>query len=111
MPVIINPENMSLELSGLGWKITALAEKDLIGTDALGARRWSLEPSAKTSQFEHGSSEQLLYVISGDGSAVVNGDTLPLGVETMLWLEPGDSCQFLAGEGGIEILQGYTPGD
>jgi quercetin dioxygenase-like cupin family protein len=53
----------------------------------------------------------LLYVIRGSGTAVVNGEDMPLNDESVLWLEPGEQYQFIAGADGLEILQGYAPGE
>lgn len=111
MPIILTPEYMEVEIDKEGWTKTTLADHKTIGTTAIVARRWSFEPSACGPEQVHGDSDQLLYVISGDGSVRVNGDSLLLGKETLLWLEQGDVYQFLAGENGLEILQGYAPGE
>jgi hypothetical protein len=29
----------------------------------------------------------------------------------VLWVEPGEKYQFIAGPQGLEILQGYAPGE
>ena len=73
------------------------------------ARRWLFEAGATGPELEHNDSDQLLYVIQGSGQAVVNGETLPLETESVLWLEPGERYHFVAGEAGLEILQGYAP--
>ena len=75
------------------------------------ARRWTLEPNATGPMLTQGDSEQLLYVIRGSGIALVNGEELPLDRESVLWLEPGEKYQFVAGDSGMEILQGYAPGE
>ena len=111
MPIILKPENMEVEVAEEGWTKTTLADHNTIGTTAIVARRWSFEPLACGPEQVHGDNDQLLYVISGDGSVRVNGESLPLGKETLLWLEQGDVYQFLAGENGLEILQGYAPGE
>jgi mannose-6-phosphate isomerase-like protein (cupin superfamily) len=54
--------------------------------------------------------DQLLYVIRGNGTAEVDERTFPLEGESVLWLEPGEQYCFIAGENGLEILQGYAPG-
>ena len=110
MPVILNHEQMHTETSGEGWTKTTLADRNTIGTSAIAAQRWSFAPDAAGPETSHGSAEQLLYVISGDGTVRVNGGTFALEQEAMLWLEPGDIYQFIAGESGLEILQGYAHG-
>ena len=74
------------------------------------ARRWILEPRAKGPELVQGNTDQLLYVIKGSGSAIVNGKEMSLTDESVLWLEPGEQYQFIAGENKLEILQGYAPG-
>lgn len=111
MPVIINPEKMKVHSQGEGWRIITLADGEAIGAETIVARRWSLAPQSRGPYTTHGDIEQLLYVISGGGVAIVGDERLPLETETMLWLEPGDGYYFEAGPLGLEILQGYPPGE
>lgn len=111
MPIILKPERMQTETTGEGWTKITLADHHTIGTSAIVASRWSFEPLATGPETIHGSTDQLLYVISGSGRVRVNGDTLTLERESVLWLERGDTFQFLAGENGLEVLQGYAPGE
>jgi quercetin dioxygenase-like cupin family protein len=101
MPVLIQSKEMKTEHRG--------ADSRTIGTAAMVARRWTFEPGAHGPELTHGPVEQLLYVIRGSGAAVVNGERLPLNVETVLWLEPGDRYHLEADDSGLEILQGYAP--
>jgi len=110
MPLFINPEDQTIHRQGEGWVVFTLADREIIGEPAMTARRWSFEPEKAGPALEHGGAEQMLYVISGDGVAVVNDYTLPLKPESMLWLQRGDHYQFKSGEAGLEILQGYAPG-
>ena len=110
MPIILKPEIMETETTGEGWTKTNLADHKTISTSAIVAQRWSFEPLAIGPEQKHGDTDQLLYVISGDGTVRVNGDSLPLDKETLLWLERDDVYQFFAGENGLEVLQGYAPG-
>ena len=111
MPIIVKAEIMETETTGEGWTKTTLADFKSIGTSAIAACRWSFEPLATGPIQVQGDPEQLLYVISGDGTVRVNGETLMLGRETVLWLEGGDVYQLAAGEVGLEVLQGYAPGE
>lgn len=110
MPIFVNPDESRIHRQGEGWVEFTLADDETIGVNAITARRWSFEPGVVGPQLEHGDAEQMIYVISGGGVALVNEDTLPLTTETMLWLEPGDRYQFKSGEQGLEILQGFAPG-
>ncbi len=111
MPVILNPENMPTESSGEGWMKISLADLANTGTSAIAARRWSLKSMAAGPEQRHKDADEMLYVISGRGAIVVNGEKLLLEHETVLWLEPGDVYQLIAGEDGLEVLQGYAPGE
>jgi quercetin dioxygenase-like cupin family protein len=111
MPILVRPEEMSVHHREEGWTEITLADTQTIGTPAMVARRWSLEPHALGPKKTQGESEQLLYVIRGSGAALIEGQHLPLEAETVLWLEPGDQYQIEAGENGLEILQGYAPGE
>ena len=110
MPIILSPEIMETESTREGWTKTTLADQKTIGTSAIAAQRWSFEPVAFGPEQKQGDTEQLLYVISGGGTVRVNGESLPLEKETLLWLERDDIYQFYAGENGLEVLQGYAPG-
>jgi quercetin dioxygenase-like cupin family protein len=111
MPIIVKPENMQTNRQGDHWVETTLADAQTIGEPAMVARRLSLKPNAHGPELVHGQAEGLLYVISGSGAAHVGGERFPLAPETVLWLEPGDQYQLEAGEDGLEILQGYAPGE
>jgi quercetin dioxygenase-like cupin family protein len=102
---------MGTETTEDGWKKTTLADRQTIGTSAIVAQRWSFEPLAGGPEQIHGDTDQLLYVISGSGRIRVNNDPLPLEVETVVWLESGDKYHFTAAENGLEVLQGYAPGE
>ena len=110
MPVIVNSEEMVIRL-GEGWAETILADIQTIGAAAMVARRWIFEPGAWGPKLVHGEVDQLLYVIRGSGKAIVNGEEFLLADESVLWLEPGERYQFVGGENGLEILQGYAPGE
>ena len=93
---------------GEGWQEIALADANTFGADAMIARRWVLESGARGPELVHGQTDQLLYVIQGEGTAIVNNQSFPLTEESILWLEPGETYQFIAGEAGLDILQGYA---
>lgn len=112
MPIIVKPDDMPTKRSGDGWQEIALTGGDVTSDSAMVARRWSLQPNARGPRVSHShDTEEFLYVIMGSGVALVGSERLPLEHETVLWLEPGDSYQLEAGEDGLEILQGYAPGE
>jgi quercetin dioxygenase-like cupin family protein len=111
MPIIVKAEETKTVRQGDGWKLIGLADETTFGVPAMIARRWVLEPGARGPDLTHSDSDQLLYVIRGGGTADVDGQMLALSEESVLWLEPGERYCFIAGDEGLEILQGYAPGD
>ncbi len=111
MPTIINPNDMQPAIKGKGWRIQTLADSESFGAPAMVAKNWKLEPNSVGPQITHDDTEQMLYVMSGDGVAVVGEERLQLEPESMLWIEPGDEYHFEAGPEGLEILQGNAPGE
>ncbi len=109
MPIIRQANETPITEKGDGWQAVTLADEALFGAPAMVARRLILEAGARTPDWVHGQTEQLLYVIRGGGAAVVDGAAFELAPESVLWLEPGERYYFRAGEAGLEILQGFTP--
>lgn len=111
MPTIQKPEEMNYADQGEGWKVRRIAGGELFGGPAMAAFHWTLEPHTMGPEIIHGNYDEMLYVIAGSGAAVVQGTRLPLEPESLLWLEPGDRCQLESGAQGLEVLQGYAPGE
>jgi quercetin dioxygenase-like cupin family protein len=108
MPIIVQANETKMISQGDGWQEIGLADTNTFGAPAMIARRWVLAPGIRGPELVHGEEDQLLYVIRGSGMALVHGESLPLLEESVLWLEPGEQYQFVAGEDGLEILQGYA---
>ena len=108
MPIVVQAKETKLISHGKGWQEIGLADSHTFGADAMIARRWLFEPEAEGPERTHGQEDQLLYVIRGSGTAVVNGESLSLIEESVLWLEPGEIYHFVAGKDGLDILQGYA---
>jgi len=111
MPIIINVEDTKVTRREAGWTEITLVDAEIMGAPVMVARRWILEAEVQGPEMVHHDVDQLLYVIRGSGSAIVNGEELPLSDESVLWLEPGERFRFVAGANALEILQGYAPGD
>ena len=111
MAMIREVEDLEVHREEHGWVETTLADSTLFGHAAMVARRWSLEPGARSPSFVHGEQEQMLYVIAGSGRARVNSEHYALMQENLLWMEPGDRYHLEAGEQGLEILVGFAPGE
>lgn len=111
MPVIVSSEDKTVERQGQGWKVQRVAGQNLFNGEGLAAFHWILDPQTSGPEMVHGNYDEMIYVISGSGTAFVGGRRLPLETEDLLWLEPGDRCYFEAGAQGLELLQGYAPED
>jgi len=110
MPIIVNREDVKTTSQGEGWRELTVADSETFGAPAMIAKRWQFEPGAGGPELVLGDVDQLLYVIRGSGTAVVDGVEMALTEESILWLEPGEKYRFVAGADGLEILQGYAPG-
>jgi mannose-6-phosphate isomerase-like protein (cupin superfamily) len=111
MPTIISAEAMSETVSEAGWTMRTIADAGSIGFPAMVARWWIFPAGTKGPQQTRGKADELLYVIRGSGKAVVDGQEFELDDESVLWVEEGEKYYFVAGDAGLEILQGYAPGD
>jgi mannose-6-phosphate isomerase-like protein (cupin superfamily) len=50
-----------------------------------------------------------VYVIQGSGQAQVGSEAFPLALESMLWIESGDTFTLEAGTDGLEVLVSQAP--
>jgi mannose-6-phosphate isomerase-like protein (cupin superfamily) len=58
----------------------------------------------------HRGADQWLYVVSGTGKAVVNGDSVELRAGTLLFIERGDRHEIRnTGKGPLRTLNVYVP--
>lgn len=110
MPIIFEPKDLPVTEKN-GVNIATLANRAMLGTNALQVERIMLEATAKSSMFKAANAERFVYVIRGKGQAYVSGQAFPLGAESMLWLEKGDSFYLEAGADGLEILLCQAPGN
>ena len=96
MPIIIAKDQTVIR-QGEGWKEVTLASTQVFDQAAMVARRWVFEAGATGPETTHGDHDQLLYVIAGNGQAMVDGNIFPLDHESVLWIEPGETYHFQAG--------------
>jgi quercetin dioxygenase-like cupin family protein len=110
MPSIIKPDDMNETQSETGWFVRTVADTQHLGAPAMVARWWTFKPGTEGPRQRRGKADEILYVVRGSGTAVVDGQMFDLDDESVLWLEEDESYYFIAGENGLEILQGSAPG-
>jgi redox-sensitive bicupin YhaK (pirin superfamily) len=110
MPTIFEPKDLPVtEMNDVN--ITTLANRAMLGTNALQVERIILEASAKSATFEAVDAERFLYVIRGKGQAFVSEQAFPLDAESMLWLEKDEPFYLEADTDGLEVLLCHAPGN
>ena len=110
MPTIFEPKDLPVTEKN-GANIATLANRAMLGTNALQVKRITLGASVMSSTFEAVDAERFVYVIRGKGQAYVGEQPFPLDIESMLWLETGDTFYLEAGANGLEVLLCHAPGN
>jgi len=109
MPEFRQPEEMAIDDEGDGWAVRTLADSSHVAGLAMAAKRWTLDGGARTPRRQpHRGAERFLYVIHGEGAAVIDGERLRLDPECVVWLEPDDAYSLEAGPGGLEVLEAHA---
>jgi mannose-6-phosphate isomerase-like protein (cupin superfamily) len=67
-------------------------------------------PRERTSVSYHRIAEEFYYVISGSGTAILNGREYPLSAGDFLRLPPGTTHGFVTAEEPLDMLDIQTPG-
>jgi len=93
---------------GDGWAVRTLADSSHVEGLAMAAKRWNLEGGARTARRQLHRGERFLYVIHGEGAAVIGGERLRLDPECVVWLEPDDAYSLEAGPRGLEVLEAHA---
>lgn len=90
------------------YKIATLIGKaeEIQGT----AYRVRVEPHRKTNISYHKIAEEFYFVISGKGTAILNGERYPLKPGDFLRLPPGTTHGFVTEKEPLEMLDIHTPG-
>lgn len=95
------------------WQLGPYGIKSLIApneTGAFTAYRVSIKPNQTTSVSYHKVSEEIYYVISGRGVAVLDGVEFFLQAGDFLRLPPGTTHGFRTEAEGLEMLDMHAPG-
>jgi mannose-6-phosphate isomerase-like protein (cupin superfamily) len=72
--------------------------------------RVRIEPHQKTTISYHRIAEEYYFVLSGAGTAILNGEPRPLAAGDFLRLPPGTRHGFVTGDAPLEMLDIHTPG-
>ena len=109
MPEFRQPSEITVDARGEGWSRSTLADGRHVPGMSMTARRWRVEPGASTPEESwNDPAERFLYVVSGAGSLLVDGQAIELGAEDMVWVERGDRFRLAAGAQGLEILDSVS---
>lgn len=83
---------------------------DLPDEGIITAYRVRIQPNSKTSTSYHQIAEELYYVLSGTGTAFLNGEPYDLKPGIFLRLPPGTWHAFEAFADGLDMLDVHSPG-
>jgi mannose-6-phosphate isomerase-like protein (cupin superfamily) len=72
--------------------------------------RVRIEPHQRTSVSYHRKAEEYYYVLEGRGTALLDGQAVPLEAGDFLRLPPGTTHGFITGAEPLEMLDIHTPG-
>ncbi|MEO5915892.1 MAG: cupin domain-containing protein [Luteolibacter sp.] len=86
---------------------TLIAEED---EGAATAYRVRIEPHQRTAVSYHRVAEEIYQILSGSGTAVLDGVEYPLGAGDFLRLPPGTTHCFVTGEEALVMLDIHCPG-
>lgn len=88
--------------------VTILVEESRTKAKALSATILDIEGAAAIPAHVHADATELLYVISGSGTMVIDGVTLPVTPTTVIQIPAGVEHSFTAAE-PVRAIQLYTP--
>ncbi|MCS7237099.1 MAG: cupin domain-containing protein [Thermoguttaceae bacterium] len=109
MEIIYRPPDENGQWMELGpYKLRALIDRQQEG--ALTCYLVRLAPHSRTRTSYHGKAEEIYYVLSGRGTAILNGEAYPLTPGTFLRLPPRTLHAFCTGEEPLELLDIHSPG-
>jgi mannose-6-phosphate isomerase-like protein (cupin superfamily) len=90
------------------YEIQALIDEAEEG--AATAYRVRIEPRQRTEISYHRVAEEFYFVVSGHGTAILNGSAHPLKPGDFLRLPPGTTHGFITGDEPLEMLDFHAPG-
>jgi quercetin dioxygenase-like cupin family protein len=86
---------------------TLIREPEEIGMTAY---RVTVEPHSRTAISYHREAEEIYYVLSGAGEALLDGQPYSLRAGDFLRLPPGTTHGFVTGEDPLQMLDIHSPG-
>ena len=106
---IARPEEMEARTAH-GVRELVVAAGSTFDDLAVELRRLDVDPGASAAVDAPGAGEYVVYVIGGGGMVRTGGEELPLGPESVIWLDPGERCEIVAGPDGLQALAAHAPG-
>src|SRR5436190_422446 len=107
--LIHRPSGDPARTQALGpYKIEALLTEAEEGAGTV--YRVRIEPNQRTSISYHRLAEEYYFVLSGHGTAILDGKDYPLAPGNFLRLPPGTTHGFVTGDEPLEMLDIHTPG-
>lgn len=109
LPLIHRPSGQAQRTEHLGpYAIESLIEPDEEGAGT--AYRVTIAPHERTRVSYHRIAEEYYYVLSGRGTAVLDGQPYAVNAGDFLRLPPGTTHGFLTAEEPLVMLNIHTPG-
>lgn len=109
MPEFRQASEIAVDARGDGWTARTVADGRHIPGLAMSARLWQIEAGMRgPEQRWDEERERLLYVVSGEGSLEVAGNTTAIGREDVAWIERGDRFRLCAGGAGPLVVLDAT---
>lgn len=109
LPLIHRPSGDPARAQQLGpYRIEALLGEAEEGAGTV--YRVRIEPHQRTSISYHRVAEEYYFVLTGRGTAILDGQAYPLKAGDFLRLPPGTTHGFVTAEEPLEMLDIHTPG-
>lgn len=90
--------------------LKVLISPDLHGTKNVSMGMTLLPPGSKSSFHIHSNEEEIWFVTSGRGRAVVGNDEMPIETDVAIYIPPGEKHQLInTGDETLKVLWIFSP--
>ena len=109
LPILHLDSDNADDMQQLGpYRINTLIKESEEGAGTV--YRVHIEPNQTTNTSYHRIAEEYYFILSGNGTAFLDGEPYPLKTGDFLRLPPGTKHSFRSGDNGLEMLDIHTPG-